>query len=133
LPVPQILGGKPTVIRAPSTPELKEVVAQLVKRADAIRNRTVRPDEDNMLKITSEGRKAALDLRVLDRRARDHPDSKVNLAVQKIFEIGQSSAADKSAQLVFCDLSTPGKSLKGFSVYDDIKKKLAKAGVPENE
>jgi N12 class adenine-specific DNA methylase len=133
LPVPEIQGGKAAVIRAPSTPELKELVAALVKRADAIRNREVRPDEDNMLKITTEGRKAALDLRILNRHATDHPDSKVNLAVQKIFEVWKSTSSDRSAQLVFCDLSTPSKFPNKFSVYTDIKKKLIQAGVPENE
>ncbi|HEX5400432.1 MAG TPA: hypothetical protein VFY06_15395, partial [Verrucomicrobiae bacterium] len=87
LPVPEIQTGKPEVIRAPATPELKEIVQGLVKRAEAIRNGRVHPSEDNMLKITSEGRKAALDLRVLDAKAKDHPNSKINLAADKIFQI----------------------------------------------
>jgi len=107
LPVPEIQTGKPMVIRAPSTPELKKIVEQLVKRADAIRNRRVSPQEDNMLKITTEGRKAALDLRVLNPRAADHADSKVNLAADKISEIWKETAAQRCTQLVFCDLSTP--------------------------
>ncbi|ODU23792.1 MAG: hypothetical protein ABS95_03155 [Verrucomicrobia bacterium SCN 57-15] len=132
LPVPGIDTGKPIVIRAPSTPELKELVADLVARADAIRNGRVPPEQDNMLKITSEGRKAALDLRVLDSSAPDHPDSKINLAADKIFEIWKNTADRKAAQLVFCDLSTPTK-LRRFSVYDDLKAKLVKAGIPAEQ
>ena len=84
-----------------------------------------------MLKITTEGRKAALDLRLVDASARDHPESKANLAVHEIFRIWQETKADRLTQLVFCDLSTPKDT--GFSVYDDVKTKLVIAGVPANE
>ncbi len=133
LPVPEIHTGKPIIVRAPASRELKEIVAGLAKRAEALRNGRVDPSEDNMLKITSEGRKAALDLRMLRSRAPDHPDSKVNKAVEKIFEIWKETADNRSAQLVFCDLSTPSHFRGRFSVYDDIKRKLAALGVPENE
>jgi N12 class adenine-specific DNA methylase len=133
LPVPAIHTGKPIVIRAPSTRELKELVKGLVARAEAIRSGRVPPNEDNMLKITSEGRKAALDLRVLNPRSEDHPDSKINLAVDKVFEIWKNTAASQSTQLVFCDLSTPSKLRKQFCAYDDLKSKLVKRGVPAHQ
>jgi hypothetical protein len=91
LPVPEMQTGKPMIVRAPATPELKEIVQGLVVRADAIRSGRVHPSIDNMLKITSEGRKAALDLRVLDPRAKDQPESKINLAADKIFQIWQDT------------------------------------------
>lgn len=133
LPVPEIHTGKPIVIRAPASRELKEIVAGLAKRAEALRNGRVDPSEDNMLKITSEGRKAALDLRLLHSRAPDHPDSKVNKAVERIFEIWKETAENRATQLVFCDLSTPSHFRGRFSVYDDIKRKLVARGIPENE
>jgi N12 class adenine-specific DNA methylase len=133
LPVPEIKTGKPIVIRAPSTPELKKVVDELVRRADAIRNRLVSPEKDNMLKITTEGRKAALDLRVLNPQTPDHPDSKVNHAADRIFEIWKETATQRCTQLVFCDLSTPSKMHRQFCVYDDLKAKLMKHGVPADE
>lgn len=133
LPVPKIHTGKPIIVRAPATPALKDAVARLVKRADAIRNRQIKPDEDNMLKITSEGRKAALDLRVLNPHAADHPDSKLNLAVEKIFEIWRDHSQEKATQLVFCDLSTPSKLHHQFSAYVDIKEKLIRRGVPVDQ
>jgi hypothetical protein len=133
LPIPEIQTGKPMVIRAPSTPELKKIVQGLVERAEAIRNGGVAPDIDNMLKITTEGRKAALDLRVLDPTAKDHPDSKANLAADKIFQIWKETTAQRSTQLVFCDLSTPTKSRRQFCLYDDLKAKLVKCGIPTDE
>ncbi|HEY3915948.1 MAG TPA: DEAD/DEAH box helicase family protein, partial [Verrucomicrobiae bacterium] len=133
LPVPEIQTGKAIVVRAPSTPALKKVVKELVQRAEAIRNRLVKPDEDNMLKITSEGRKAALDLRVLNPHAADHPDSKINLAVDKIFAVWNETSAAKSTQMVFCDLSTPSKLRRQFCAYDDLKEKLMKRGVPADQ
>ncbi len=133
LPVPELQTGKPIIIRAPTTTELKKVVKGLVERAEAIRNGRVRPDEDNMLKITSEGRKAALDLRVLNPRALDHPDSKINLAADRIFQIWKETAEQQCSQLVFCDLSTPSKLRRQFSVYDDLKTKLVQRGIPAEQ
>jgi hypothetical protein len=131
LPTPALRNGKATIIRAPTTPELKALVSSLAQRAEALRKSRVDPRVDNMLKITTEGRKAALDLRLVDGTARDHPESKANLAVHEIFRIWQETKADRLTQLVFCDLSTPKDN--GFSVYDDVKAKLALAGVPTNE
>jgi N12 class adenine-specific DNA methylase len=133
LPVPELATGKPIIVRAPTTPELKKIVNGLVKRADAIRTGRVRPDEDNMLKITSEGRKAALDLRVLNSHAPDHPDSKINQAADRIFQIWQETAERQCSQLVFCDLSTPSKLKRQFSVYEDLKTKLTKRGIPAEQ
>jgi N12 class adenine-specific DNA methylase len=130
LKVPEIRNGKPTVIRAPCTPELKQVVNGLVVRADAIRNKEVTPDEDNMLKITTEGRKAALDLRVLNPRAKDHPGSKINLAADRIFQIWRDTEKEQSTQLVFCDLSTPSQLKRKFCAYENLKTKLIQRGIP---
>ena len=116
-----------------STPELKEIVKGLVARADAIRSGRVPPTEDNMLKITSEGRKAALDLRVLNPRAKDQPESKINLAADKIFQIWQDTHANRCAQMVFCDLSTPSKLRRQFCAYDDLKTKLVARGIPAEQ
>jgi N12 class adenine-specific DNA methylase/predicted O-methyltransferase YrrM len=133
LPIPAMQTGKPMIVRAPSTPELKEIVQGLVKRAEAIRSGRIPPTEDNMLKITSEGRKAALDLRVLNPQAKDHPGSKINLAADQIFEIWKDTAENRCAQLVFCDLSTPSKLHRRFSAYDDLKTKLVAHGVPAEQ
>ena len=133
LPVPEMQTGKPMIVRASSTPELKEIVKGLVIRADAIRSGRVSPAEANMLKITSEGRKAALDLRVLNPQAKDHPGSKINLAVDKIFQIWQDTQPNRSSQLVFCDLSTPSKLRRQFCAYDDLKAKLVERGIPAEE
>ncbi len=114
LPVPELQTGKPMIVRAPATPELKALVSMLVVRADAIRSGRVHPSEDNMLKITSEGRKAALDLRVLDPEYKDQPQSKINLAADKIFQIWQETHENRCAQMVFCDLSTPSKLRRQF-------------------
>jgi hypothetical protein len=133
LPIPEMHTGKPMVVRAPSTPELKKIVKGLVARADAIRSGSVKPHEDNMLKITSEGRKAALDLRVLDPRAPDHADSKINLAADRIFQFWNETSAHQGSQLVFCDLSTPSKLRRQFSAYEDLKEKLVKLGIPAGQ
>lgn len=133
LPVPALEGGRASVMRAPATPELKALVASLAKRAEKLKTSRIDPREDNMLKITSEGRKAALDLRLVRGRAADHPESKVNLAVREILAIWQETRAQRLTQLVFCDLSTPKIDGRGFSVYDDIKTKLVAARVPAGD
>jgi len=131
LPRPKLEGEKPAIRNAPATEELKEFVQSLAARADRLKTGRVDPSEDNMLKITSEGRKAALDLRLMKPSAPDEPQSKVNLAVENIQRIWQATAAERSAQLVFCDLSTPKD--KGFSVYRDMAEKLEQLGVPTRE
>jgi len=131
LPRPKLDGEKPAIRSAPATPPLKKFVQSLVERAHKLKTERVDPSEDNMLKITSEGRKAALDLRLMIPTAKDDPQSKVNLAVENIFRIWETTKDDRLAQLVFCDLSTPKE--KGFSVYDDMEQKLVKLGVPPEE
>jgi N12 class adenine-specific DNA methylase/adenine-specific DNA methylase len=133
LPVPEIEGGKPRVVSAPATPELKAFVQSLAKRAEKLKGGLVDPRDDNMLKITGEGRKAALDLRLVRSRAPDHADSKVNQAVRQIFSIWAETRDQRLTQMVFCDLSTPRVDGRGFSVYNDIKAKLLKLGVPTAE
>ena len=132
LPVPDLRGGKPTVISAPCSPELKHIVESLVERAEALRSGQVDPREDNMLLVTTDGRKAALDLRLHDPRLPDHPDSKVNKAVAAIERVWRETAADRSAQLVFCDLSVPTGG-QGFSVYEDMRDKLIARGITATE
>ncbi len=133
LPVPDLEGGKPHIIRAPATPELKAFVNSLAKRAEKLKTGLVDPREDNMLKITGEGRKAALDLRLMRPATLDHPESKVNQAVREIFKIWQATGEQRLTQMVFCDLSTPQAQGRGLSVYQDIKAKLAALGVPAEE
>ncbi len=132
LPVPDLRGGKPTVISAPCSPELKQIVASLVDRAEALRTGRVDPRQDNMLLVTTDGRKAALDLRLHDPQLPDHPDSKVNRAVTAIERVWRETAAERSAQLVFCDLSIPTAG-QGFSVYEDMRDKLIARGVPASD
>jgi len=132
LPIPDIQGGKPTIINAPCSRQLKKIVESLVKRAEALRTGSVDPREDNMLLITTDGRKAALDLRLHKSSMPDHRDSKVNLAVAEIERIWRDTAEQRLTQLVFCDLSIPTGG-KGFSVYEDMRDKLVARGVPAEE
>ncbi len=133
LPVPKMEQGRPITVSAPNTPELKRFVDQLVKRTEKIKSGKVDPRDDNMLKITTEGRKAALDLRLVLPHVRDNPDSKTNMAVEKIHQVWLDSTATKGAQLVFCDLSTPQPGGRGFSVYDDVRDKLLAKGIPSDD
>lgn len=132
LDVPKLKNNKFTIIKSPKSDELSMVLDDLSERSEKIKNRQVAPKDDNMLKITSEGRKSALDLRVLSPIWSDLPDSKVNKAVENIYNIWRDTEVNKSTQMVFCDLSTP-KSNGDFNVYDDIKDKLIEKGIPENE
>ena len=109
----------------------KKAVAGLAERAERVRARVVDPSTDNMLRITNDGRKLALDQRLIDPDLPDDPDSKVNICVGKIFEIWEQTMPQRSAQLVFCDLSTPKAGV--FNVYDDMKAKLIERGIPETE
>jgi N12 class adenine-specific DNA methylase/adenine-specific DNA methylase len=133
LPIPALDGGKARIVRAPATPELKTFVASLAQRAEKLKREKVDPSVDNMLKITGEGRKAALDLRLVQGSAGDVPDGKVNQAVREIFAVWHETRAGRLTQMVFCDLSTPKVEGRGFSVYQDIKAKLIARGVPADE
>ena len=110
----------------------KDMVASFSERAEKVRNGMVDATVDNMLKITNDGRKLALDQRLTDDLLPDDPESKVNLCLDNIHRIWESSSEQKSTQLVFCDLSTPHGDGK-FNVYDDLKSKLVRMGVPETE
>lgn len=131
LPTPKIKGGDYKTIVAPKSEELGEYVDKLAERSERIRN-GCDPREDNMLLVTNDGRKAALDLRMIDPSMPDLPDSKINMAVENIYRVWLENKEDKLTQLVFCDLSTP-KNDGTFNVYDDIKNKLIAKGVPEEE
>ena len=127
LPKPEVIYhnevSQPTEIQ-------KGLVKQLSERASKVHARQVDPSVDNMLAITNDGRKLGLDQRVVNPLLPDEPGTKVNRCVDNVFRIWKDGADKKLTQLIFCDLSTPGK---GFSIYDDIKKKLVARGVPENE
>ena len=126
LPVPA--AEKITEVTTPSDFQ-RDLVADLGERAEAVRNREVEPREDNMLKITSDGRKLALDQRLSDPTLPDDPESKVNACVRNVLQVWQDTEEIKGTQLVFCDLSTP-KGDGSFNVYDDMKQKMMAQGVP---
>lgn len=132
LPVPEIAGGKAQTIAVDASSDLKAFVQELVLRAEKIRDGQVKPQEDNMLAVTNDGRKAALDLRLIDPMASDDPGSKVNACCAKVFEIWQQTAAFRGTQLVFCDLSTPSQDGR-FSVYNDLRAKWVAMGIPSQE
>ena len=110
----------------------QEMIASLAERAEAIRAGHVDPTVDNMLKITNDGRKLALDMRLVQPLAPDDPNGKVAVCARNVFQIWEQTRQQRSAQLVFCDLSTP-KGDGSFNVYDDLKQKLMEKGVPEDE
>lgn len=129
LPVPKVnyhnIKTKPSEMQT-------EMVASLAKRAEKVRARLVEPNIDNMLKITNDGRKLALDQRMIDPMLPDDPDSKVNACVDNVYCIWEEHADTKAAQLVFCDLSTP-KNDGTFNVYDDMREKLIARGIPAEQ
>ena len=129
LPVPE--AEYETVVLKP-TEQQKEIVESLGERAEVVRNGGVDASVDNMLKITNDGRKLALDQRLVNELLPDNPESKISVCAEKSYEIWKGTAAQKSAQLIFCDLSTP-KGDGSFNVYDDLKQKLMEKGVPEKE
>lgn len=110
----------------------QDMVAELAGRAERVRARLVEPYEDNMLRITNDGRKLALDQRLMSPMLPDHEDSKVNACVENVFRLWQENSDKKLTQLVFCDLSIP-KNDGNFNVYDDIRQKLIARGVPADE
>ncbi len=110
----------------------KEIVASLAERAEKVRNRMVDSTEDNMLLITNDGRKLALDQRLVNPMLPSDPNSKAAKCAENVFEIWKRTADQRSTQMIFCDLSTP-KDDGTFSVYDDIRAKLLELGIPENE
>ena len=131
LPRPEIDGGKPHITAAPASPELKEYVGTLVDRAQKLKSMKIDPRVDNMLKITGDGRKAALDMRLVDPFAEIHEDTKVKRAIQAIYRTWDAGRDKRSTQLVFCDLSTPNADK--FNVYDEIRDHLIARGIPAKE
>ena len=129
LPVPE--AKFETVVAKPSEIQ-KEMVQELSKRAARIHSGTVDASEDNMLCVTNDGRKIGLDVRLMTPMLPDDPNSKLNVCVRNVLKIWEEGKDQKLTQLLFCDLSTP-KNDGNFNVYDDIRKKLVAAGVPENE
>ena len=129
LPVPE--AKFETVVAKPSDIQ-KEMVQELSKRAAEIHSGTVDASVDNMLCVTNDGRKIGLDVRLMNPMLPDDPNSKLNVCVQNVLKIWEEGKDQKLTQLLFCDLSTP-KNDGNFNVYDDIRKKLVAAGVPENE
>lgn len=146
IPVPKIRGGKPeNVVVSPSALGEK-LIDSCVKRTEKIRKKMVRPDQDNMLLVTNDGRKIALDVRCFDPSLPDEDGNKVSACAGKVFEIWNSSANERAAQLIFCDQSTPKsivmqKNEQGefevgeipFSIYGDLKEKLVAKGIPASE
>ncbi len=128
LPVPK---ANFHTISAEATDIQKGMVEELSQRAERIRSGNVDPSEDNMLKITNDGRRLALDQRIINPLLEDNPESKVNICARNVFKIWLETTPDRSAQLIFCDLSTPKG--EGFSVYDDIRQKLINQGIPSEE
>ena len=110
----------------------QEMVSSFADRAERVRNGNVDPRTDNMLKITNDGRKLALDQRLINDLLPDEPESKVNLCVENAYQVWEESTPDKSTQLIFCDLSTP-KTDGTFNVYDDVREKLVAKGIPREE
>ena len=131
LEVPELEGGKPTVIMCPPTELQKHTIQALGERAEAVRAGSVDPHVDNMLKITTDGRKLALDQRLLNSVLPDDPGSKANACADKVYEIWAQTREQRSTQLIFSDLATPGTG--AWNVYDDIRDKLIARGVPKEE
>lgn len=131
LPVPE--AQYENVVLKPSEYQ-KEMVASLANRAEAVRNQLVSPYQDNMLRITNDGRKLALDQRLINEMLPADENSKVAVCAEKSYHIWEETTSERSTQLIFCDLSTPRKNRdESFSVYDELKSLLMKKGVPEDE
>ena len=131
LPVPKLVGGKPINVALPPSPQQKQMVADLADRAEEIRAGNVDPTEDNMLKVTNDGRKLALDQRLIDPNLPENPNDKVHACAENVYRIWNDTKEKRLTQLVFCDLSTPKPD--GFNVYDDLRNLLLSMGIPENE
>jgi N12 class adenine-specific DNA methylase len=131
LPRPSVTGGKPKIVAAPASEALKTYIKGLTERAERLRTQRVDPSVDNMLKITGDGRKAALDMRLVEAYADAQDSAKVAGAVSRILAVWRDSGDLRSTQLVFCDLSTPAPDR--FNVYDDLRARLIAHGIPERE
>ncbi len=129
LPRPKLEGGKPQTVACPMSDEQCDLQAKLVERYERIRNERVDPREDNALNITTDGRKLALDGRMLHGKE-DFPDSKVNMLVKNVHRIWERSAANRGTQMIFCDM---GVHANPFSVYDELVSKLERSGIPASQ
>ena len=132
LPRPRLKGGKVDVIACPMSETQRAIQQQLIERYDAIRSSKVKPWEDNALAITTDGRKLALDARLLSDAATDFPDAKINALAENVADIWRSSAATRGTQLIFSDLSVRPTSW-GYSVYEEVIDKLVKQGIPREQ
>jgi N12 class adenine-specific DNA methylase len=131
LPRPSVTGGRPKIVAAPASELLKEYIKGLTERAERLRTQRIDPSVDNMLKITGDGRKAALDMRLVEAFADAADSAKVANAVSRIQAVWHDSRDLRSTQLVFCDLSTPAPDR--FNVYDELRARLIASGIPERE
>jgi N12 class adenine-specific DNA methylase len=131
LPRPALQNGRPAIEAVPASLELKAFIRVLTERAERLRTQRVDPAVDNMLKITGEGRKAALDMRLVDPAAQSEVETKTDRAVSRIVGVWKASEKERCTQLVFSDLSTPNP--ERFNVYEDVRSKLMQAGVPAAE
>ena len=130
LPLPELKNGKPTICISKPSAEQKAYMLECADRADAVHKKEVPPTVDNMLCITNDGKMCALDMRLVDPEAEDNPDSKINMAVENILTKWEETKKDRLTQAVFLDRSTPSEE---FNLYDDIKQKLIRGGVPDSE
>ena len=128
LPVPEV--NRQTIV-CKTTPQIAQFNDEIIKRGERIEKRQVQPWEDNMLKLTSDGKKLALDPRCYDFTAYDEEGTKVNTCIKNVFDIYENTTPEKLTQVIFCDSSTPKEN--EWSIYQDIKDKLIALGVPENE
>jgi N12 class adenine-specific DNA methylase len=135
LPRPALEGGKPTIITVPGSDELEQYVTNLMARAEAVKTGHVDPKEDNMLKVTTDGRKAATDMRLIDPAIEDEVSSKINIAVSKMVDEWRDGKDEKLTQMAFLDLyrSIDEGDRELINLYNDMRNKLVVAGVPRNE
>jgi len=132
LPRPRLEGGKPIVVACPMSEEQAELQQELVARYERLRSQKIDPRVDNALAITTDGRKLALDARMLSEKAEDHPDSKINALVDNVHAIWQRTQASRGTQMIFCDMGV-NPTKWGFSAYDEIIAKLAARGIPRQQ
>lgn len=131
LPIPKIKNGKPTIIALEPSEELKDYMNELVERSDRIQRGGIDPKEDNMLKVCLDGKKAALDLRLVKPEIGETKNSKIRETVKQVYKRWENGKEQKLTQIIFCDISTPNP--KKFNVYDEIKRLLVEMGIPEHE
>jgi hypothetical protein len=132
LPRPKLEGGKPQVVACPMSEEQSALQAELVARYDRLRTQKVDPRVDNALAITTDGRKLALDARLLSAAASDHPGSKINAMAANVGDIWAKTTATRGTQMIFCDMGVNPTGW-GYGVYDDVIKKLIAAGIPAEQ